>query len=48
MEEFTLQFQLGEVKSGLSEVRDKMDDIRMGEARSRGPGESQDDGDYQL
>ncbi|KAI3359602.1 hypothetical protein L3Q82_013786 [Scortum barcoo] len=35
-EEFSLHFQLGEVKSSLSEVKDKMEDIRMGEVRSRG------------
>lgn len=35
-EEFSLHFQLGEVKSALSEVKDKMDDIRMGEVRTRG------------
>lgn len=34
--ELSLHFQLGEVKSSLSEVKDKMDDIRMGEVRSRG------------
>lgn len=34
--EFSLHFQLEEVKSALSEVKDKMDDIRMGEVRSRG------------
>lgn len=39
-EEFFLHFQLGEVKSSLSEVRDKMDDIRMVEVRSRGSGGS--------
>ncbi|XP_056879910.1 E3 ubiquitin-protein ligase TRIM21-like isoform X6 [Takifugu flavidus] len=35
-EEFSLHFQLGEVKLGLSEIRDKMEDIRTGERRSRG------------
>ncbi|XP_070704359.1 E3 ubiquitin-protein ligase TRIM39-like [Pempheris klunzingeri] len=35
-DEFSLHFQLAEVKSALSEVKDKMDDIRMGEVRSRG------------
>uniref|UniRef100_A0A3Q3ICE9 Bloodthirsty-related gene family, member 30 n=1 Tax=Monopterus albus TaxID=43700 RepID=A0A3Q3ICE9_MONAL len=34
--EFSLHFQLGGVKSCLSDVRDKLDDIRMGEVRSRG------------
>uniref|UniRef100_A0A3B4UUM9 Bloodthirsty-related gene family, member 30 n=1 Tax=Seriola dumerili TaxID=41447 RepID=A0A3B4UUM9_SERDU len=34
--ELSLHFQLGEVKSSLAEVKDKMDDIRMGEVRSRG------------
>jgi len=33
-----LHFQLTEVKSALTEVKDKMDDVRMGEAASRGPG----------
>lgn len=43
-EEFSLHFQLGDVRSALSEVKEKMDDIRMGEVRSRvsrGSGESQ-------
>lgn len=40
-EEMSLHFELGEVKTGLSEVRDKMEDIRMGEVRTRGSGESQ-------
>uniref|UniRef100_A0A8C4DLM9 Bloodthirsty-related gene family, member 30 n=1 Tax=Dicentrarchus labrax TaxID=13489 RepID=A0A8C4DLM9_DICLA len=35
-EEFSLHFQLGDVKSALTEVKDKMEDIRMGEVRSRG------------
>ncbi|XP_033501099.1 bloodthirsty-related gene family, member 30 isoform X2 [Epinephelus lanceolatus] len=35
-DEFSLHFQLGEVKSALSEVKDKMDDIRMGEVHPRG------------
>ncbi|XP_018543656.1 E3 ubiquitin-protein ligase TRIM39 [Lates calcarifer] len=35
-DQFSLHFQLGEVKSSLTEVKDKMDDIRMGEVRSRG------------
>lgn len=30
------------MKSGLSEVKDKMDDIRMGQVHSRGSGESCD------
>ncbi|XP_036945950.1 E3 ubiquitin-protein ligase TRIM58-like [Acanthopagrus latus] len=44
-EEFSLHFQLGEVKSALSEVKDKMDDIRMGEVRSRGSRGSFSSGD---
>ncbi|XP_073350914.1 E3 ubiquitin-protein ligase TRIM39-like [Pagrus major] len=44
-EEFSLHFQLGEVKSALSEVKDKMDDIRMGEVRSRGARGSFSSGD---
>ncbi|XP_072224661.1 E3 ubiquitin-protein ligase TRIM58-like [Leuresthes tenuis] len=35
-EEFSLHFHLDEVKSALSEVKEKMDDIRMGEVRPRG------------
>ncbi|XP_031696291.1 bloodthirsty-related gene family, member 30, partial [Anarrhichthys ocellatus] len=38
-EEFSLHFPLVEVKSSLSELKDKMDDIRMGEVVSRGSGE---------
>ncbi|KAM6914272.1 bloodthirsty-related gene family, member 30 [Lycodopsis pacificus] len=38
-EEFLLHFPLVEVKSSLSELKDKMDDIRMGEVVSRGSGE---------
>uniref|UniRef100_A0A3Q0SVU0 Bloodthirsty-related gene family, member 30 n=1 Tax=Amphilophus citrinellus TaxID=61819 RepID=A0A3Q0SVU0_AMPCI len=34
--ELSLHFQLGEVKMRLSEVRDKMDEIRTGEIRSQG------------
>ncbi|KAM9393602.1 bloodthirsty-related gene family, member 30 [Pholidichthys leucotaenia] len=34
--EFSLHFQLGEVKSRLLEVKDKMEDIRTGEVRPRG------------
>ena len=37
--EFSLHFQLADVKSALSEVKDKMDDVRMGEVRSRGSGQ---------
>ncbi|XP_028311889.1 bloodthirsty-related gene family, member 30 isoform X1 [Gouania willdenowi] len=33
---FSLSLQLSDVKIGLSDVRDKMDDIHMGEGRSRG------------
>ncbi|XP_030264004.1 bloodthirsty-related gene family, member 30 isoform X3 [Sparus aurata] len=44
-EEFSLHFQLGEVKSALSEVKDKMDDIRMGEVRTRGSRGSFSSGD---
>ncbi|XP_039979967.1 E3 ubiquitin-protein ligase TRIM21-like isoform X2 [Xiphias gladius] len=43
--EFSLHFQLGEVKSSLTEVKDKMDDIRMGEVRSRGSRGSISSGD---
>lgn len=34
--EFSLHFQLGEVKSSLVEVKEKLDEIRMGEVRCRG------------
>ncbi|XP_069381559.1 E3 ubiquitin-protein ligase TRIM47-like isoform X2 [Paralichthys olivaceus] len=34
--EFSLHFHLAEVKSSLTEVKDKMDDIQMGEVQSRG------------
>ncbi|XP_041813757.1 E3 ubiquitin-protein ligase TRIM47 isoform X2 [Chelmon rostratus] len=47
-EEFSLHFQLGEVKSSLSEVKDKMDDIRMGEVRSRGSRGSFSSGDLMV
>ncbi|XP_056257677.1 E3 ubiquitin-protein ligase TRIM21 isoform X2 [Seriola aureovittata] len=43
--ELSLHFQLGEVKSSLAEVKDKMDDIRMGEGRSRGSRGSFSSGD---
>nr|XP_020478686.1 E3 ubiquitin-protein ligase TRIM39-like isoform X2 [Monopterus albus] len=43
--EFSLHFQLGGVKSCLSDVRDKLDDIRMGEVRSRGATGSFSSGD---
>ncbi|XP_068192228.1 E3 ubiquitin-protein ligase TRIM39-like isoform X2 [Antennarius striatus] len=36
LEEISLHFHLGEVKSSLYEVKDKMDEIRMGENQSRG------------
>lgn len=32
----SLHFHLGDVKNSLSEVKEKMDDIQMGEVRSRG------------
>ncbi|XP_070779214.1 E3 ubiquitin-protein ligase TRIM39-like [Enoplosus armatus] len=47
-DEFSLHFQLGEVKSALSEVKDKMDDIRMVEVRSRGSRGSVSSGDLML
>uniref|UniRef100_A0A3Q1FHU5 Bloodthirsty-related gene family, member 30 n=1 Tax=Acanthochromis polyacanthus TaxID=80966 RepID=A0A3Q1FHU5_9TELE len=34
--EFQLHLHLGDVKSSLVEIKDKMDDVRMGEVRSRG------------
>ncbi|KAG7234935.1 hypothetical protein INR49_003576 [Caranx melampygus] len=43
--EFSLHFELGDVKSSLAEVKDKMDDIRMGEGRSRGSRSSFSSGD---
>ncbi|XP_010774005.1 E3 ubiquitin-protein ligase TRIM21-like, partial [Notothenia coriiceps] len=36
--DFSLHFQLREVKSSLLEVKEKMEDIRMGEVRPRGSG----------
>ncbi|XP_033501095.1 bloodthirsty-related gene family, member 30 isoform X1 [Epinephelus lanceolatus] len=47
-DEFSLHFQLGEVKSALSEVKDKMDDIRMGEVHPRGSRGSRGSGGSQL
>ncbi|XP_074552819.1 bloodthirsty-related gene family, member 30 isoform X2 [Halichoeres trimaculatus] len=47
-EEFSLHFHLGEVKSSLSEVKEKMDDIRMGEVRSRGSRGSFSSGDLMM
>ncbi|XP_041672780.1 E3 ubiquitin-protein ligase TRIM39 [Cheilinus undulatus] len=47
-DEFSLQFQLGEVKSALSEVKERMDDIRMGEVRSRGSRGSFSSGDLMM
>ncbi|KAM3597742.1 uncharacterized protein V6R79_008724 [Siganus canaliculatus] len=48
-EDLSLHFQLGEVKSSLGEVKDKMDDIRTGEIRSRGSrGGSVSSGDLAL
>ncbi|KAG7219074.1 hypothetical protein INR49_019348 [Caranx melampygus] len=43
--EFSLHFELGDVKSSLAEVKDKMDDIRMGEGQSRGSRSSFSSGD---
>ncbi|CAK6980097.1 E3 ubiquitin-protein ligase TRIM21 [Scomber scombrus] len=45
---FSLHFYLGDVKSVLTEMKDKMDDIRMGEARSRGSRGSFSSGDLTL
>nr|XP_046272480.1 E3 ubiquitin-protein ligase TRIM39-like isoform X2 [Scatophagus argus] len=39
-QEFSLHFHLGEVKSSLSDVKDKMEEIRMGGVRSRGSASS--------
>ncbi|XP_063760084.1 E3 ubiquitin-protein ligase TRIM21 isoform X1 [Eleginops maclovinus] len=36
--DFSLHFQLGEVKSSLLEVKEKMEEIRMGDVRPRGSG----------
>lgn len=38
-EDFSLHFQLAEVKLGLAEIRDKMEEVRTGTSRSRGSGE---------
>ncbi|XP_023117706.1 E3 ubiquitin-protein ligase TRIM21 [Amphiprion ocellaris] len=46
--EFQLQLHLGDVKSSLSEIKDKMDDIRMGEVRSRGSRGSFSSGDLMV
>lgn len=35
-EDLSLHFQLGDIKGALAEVKEKMDDIRMGEIRPRG------------
>ncbi|KAM7387634.1 hypothetical protein PAMA_009987 [Pampus argenteus] len=45
---FSLHFQLGDVKSSLTEVKEKMDDIRMGEVRSRGSRGSFSSGEMTL
>nr|XP_020496695.1 E3 ubiquitin-protein ligase TRIM39-like [Labrus bergylta] len=47
-EEFSLHFPLEEVKSSLSEVKEKMDDIRMGEVRYRGSRGSFSSGDLMV
>ncbi|CAJ1075485.1 E3 ubiquitin-protein ligase TRIM39 isoform X1 [Xyrichtys novacula] len=47
-EEFSLHFHLGDVKSALTEVKEKMDDIRMGEVRSRGSRGSFSSGDLMM
>ncbi|XP_069021517.1 E3 ubiquitin-protein ligase TRIM39-like [Embiotoca jacksoni] len=44
-DDLSLHFQLLDVKSGLSEVKDKMDDIRMGEIHFRGSKGSFSSGD---
>ncbi|XP_042361289.1 LOW QUALITY PROTEIN: E3 ubiquitin-protein ligase TRIM39-like [Plectropomus leopardus] len=46
--EFSLHFQLGDVKSSLSEVKDKMDDIRMVEIQPRGSRGSVSSGDLMV
>ncbi|XP_068458043.1 E3 ubiquitin-protein ligase TRIM7-like isoform X2 [Clinocottus analis] len=38
-EDLSLHFQLTEVKTSLSELKDKMDDVRMGDGVSRGSGD---------
>ncbi|XP_053195027.1 E3 ubiquitin-protein ligase TRIM21 [Scomber japonicus] len=45
---FSLHFYLGDVKSALTEMKDKMDEVRMGEARSRGSRGSFSSGDLTL
>lgn len=37
--ELSLHLQLAEVKLGLSDIHDKMEEVRTGESRSRGSGE---------
>lgn len=47
-EEFSLHFHLGDVKSSLCEVKEKMEDVRMGEGRSRGSRGSFSSGDLMM
>ncbi|KAM4598100.1 bloodthirsty-related gene family, member 30 isoform 1-T2 [Polymixia lowei] len=46
--ELSLHFQLGEMKSALAEVKEKMDDIRTGDIRSRGSRSSISSGEGTL
>lgn len=46
--EFQLHLHLGDIKSSLSEIKDKMDDVRMGEVRSRGSRGSFSSGDLMM
>lgn len=39
-QDFSLHFQLGAVKRGLAEVKERLEDIRTGEVRNRGSGSS--------
>lgn len=39
-DDFSLHFQLGAVKSGLADVKERLEDIRTGEFRARGSGKT--------
>lgn len=40
-DDLSLHFQLGAVKSGLADVKERLEDIRNGDGRARGSGETQ-------
>lgn len=43
-DDYSLHFQLGAVKSGLVDVKERLEDIRTGDFRARGSGETQQEG----